>query len=276
MSPSRNLVWAVAELAVLFVAAALSCWLFELHNIDMDVARMFYVPHVAGGWPVGNIPWVKFINDRGIKILVICAAVTGLALWALGHRVSREWRFAGMFIVLSLAIGPGIVVNGILKAEWGRARPMDLVEFGGKAHFRHISNPGRAGPPERGGDGRSFPSGHASVAFWTTAFYLLARFRRRRLAAALLCGSLVLGTLVSIARMGAGRHFLSDVVWSGIITFAINWLVYHALLLPPPRTWSWSGVKQGLAACWTAFTRRPAPAGLDKAAEAARTSPLSR
>jgi membrane-associated PAP2 superfamily phosphatase len=112
------------------------------------------------------------------------------------------------------------------------------VEFGGHFQFRHISNPGVGGPPERGGDGQSFPSGHVSIAIWTSAFYLLLRDRRPRLAAAALCGTLAFGAVVSFTRMAAGRHFLSDVVWSGIITFTATWLLYPALLLRPAFSWT--------------------------------------
>lgn len=270
MNPPRITLWTACELGALVLAAVLAWWLFELHNLDIEIVRMFYAPH-AGGWPLANAPWVWFVNQRAVTILVVCCATAGVLLWTLGHLVDKQWRFAGMFIVLSLAIGPGLVVNGILKAHWGRARPADIIQFGGKYHFRHVSDPGPGGRPEDGGDGRSFPSGHASAAFWTTAFYLLARRKRRRLAVVLLCASLALGVVVSAARIVAGRHFPSDVVWAGIIAFGVNWLVYHALLLRPPSNWSWLAARQALGARLAVFTRAPAPTTqLDEAADSVR------
>ena len=42
---------------------------------------------------------------------------------------------AWLFLFLGLLVGPGLVVNGILKDHWGRARPAEIIEFGGTAHF---------------------------------------------------------------------------------------------------------------------------------------------
>ena len=38
---------------------------------------------------------------------------------------------AAVFLVLSLLLGPGLLVNVILKDNWGRPRPGSVVEFGG-------------------------------------------------------------------------------------------------------------------------------------------------
>ena len=42
---------------------------------------------------------------------------------------------AALFLVLTLALGPGIVANTLLKDHWGRARPIDVVEFAGTDRF---------------------------------------------------------------------------------------------------------------------------------------------
>jgi lipid A 4'-phosphatase len=236
MNLQGNGKWAACELGALALLAGITCWLFEFHDLDLTVTRLFWVP-TADHWPWTERPWVRFVNDHLIRIVVFAGGLGGALLWALGQRLGKQWRFVGVFMLLSLAIGPGVVVNGILKPIWGRPVPLDVIEFGGTHPFRHISNPGRAGPPERGGDGRSFPSGHASVAFWTSIFYFLLRRRRPRLAIAALGGTLAFGAIVAIARISAGRHFLSDVISSGLIVFGVNWLVYYALVSRPANGW---------------------------------------
>jgi lipid A 4'-phosphatase len=228
---NRDRLWMTVEAAVLLTAGILAAWLFERHPIDLAVAHLFYDPADTrhGGWPWADVGWVKFVNDRLITIMTIGATVGTALLWLLGGRRDRRWRFAGMVLFLSLAIGPGLIVNGVLKSAWGRPVPRDVVDFGGHHAYRHISNPGISGPPERGGDGRSFPSGHVSIAAWTSAFYFLLRRRRPRLAASALAGALALSALVAFTRMAAGRHFISDVVWSAIIVLSVNWVVYHTL-----------------------------------------------
>ena len=38
-------------------------------------------------------------------------------------------------MIHAFCFGPGLVVNGVLKAFWGRARPSQILEFGGAAQF---------------------------------------------------------------------------------------------------------------------------------------------
>lgn len=230
MNPKHLSRWALSEIATLAVLAVLASWLFEFHPIDMEVAQAFYDPRVPNGWPWASVWWVRFVNDHLITIVSVVGAVASVLLWIFGGRIDKSWRFAGMFLFLSLFLGPGILVNEVLKAEWGRAVPRDVVDFGGHHPYRHISNPGVSGPPARGGDGGSFPSGHASVAFWTSGLYFLLRRKRPRLALLALSGTFAFGALVAFTRMAAGRHFISDVVWSGIIVLTVNWLLYHAFL----------------------------------------------
>ena len=73
------------------------------------------------------------------------------------------------FLVVTLIIGPGIIVNYILKDNFGRARPKDIIEFHGTKNFTKIfmiSN--------QCTKNCSFPSGHAAIGFYFTAFaYIL-------------------------------------------------------------------------------------------------------
>jgi len=67
-------------------------------------------------------------------------------------------------------------------------------------------------------NGYSFSSGHTAAAFSLIGFALL--FKRYKFLMPLI---LVYATCVSLARMGAGGHFLSDVVTS----FFIVWIFTH-------------------------------------------------
>ena len=42
---------------------------------------------------------------------------------------------AAWFLVVTLALGPGVVTNLILKDHWHRPRPIDVTEFGGSFRF---------------------------------------------------------------------------------------------------------------------------------------------
>jgi membrane-associated PAP2 superfamily phosphatase len=130
-------------------------------------------------------------------------------------------------LVLALLLGPGLVVNGILKPEAGRPRPRNIVEFGGAESFRPV------GSIDLSGDGKAFPSGHASVGFYFFVFYILWRRSRPRAARAALAAGLVGGAVIGLQRIAVGAHFLSDVIWSGGVVYLVP-LCLDAVL-PVPR-----------------------------------------
>ncbi|MBN8919279.1 MAG: phosphatase PAP2 family protein, partial [Rhizobiales bacterium] len=72
----------------------------------------------------------------------------------------------------------------------------------------------------------SFVAGEPSGAFWTLAAASVAPPPVRPLAYA---AALTFGTLTGLLRIVFGGHFLSDVVFAGVLTYLIVWLVHGAL-----------------------------------------------
>jgi membrane-associated phospholipid phosphatase len=148
------------------------------------------------------------------------------ALWL---AVARRplWRLdlkALVFLVAATALGPGLIANTVLKDHWGRARPYQTTEFGGARQFSPAPLP--ADQCERN---CAFVSGHAALGFSLVSFALLLPLGWRRQAA--IAGALAFGALVGLGRIAAGRHFLSDVVFAGLIVFATSWLLYRWIVL---------------------------------------------
>ncbi|WP_457744975.1 phosphatase PAP2 family protein [Sulfurimonas sp.] len=119
-----------------------------------------------------------------------------------------------IYILLVLSVAPGLIVNATLKDHWGRARPVQIKEFGGNKTF----TPAFILSDQKG---HSFSSGHTSAAFAFIGFALLAT-KRRTFWMSL---AISYGILVSIARLIAGGHFFSDIITS----FFIVWIVTHML-----------------------------------------------
>jgi lipid A 4'-phosphatase len=134
---------------------------------------------------------------------------------------------AALFLFLSLALGPGLLVNGILKESWARPRPGMVTEFGGEHRFVPWWDP-------RGtcDSNCSFVSGETSSAVWMAAPAMLAPlpWRYAALGAAALYG---LG--FAFIRLLAGGHFLSDVIFAAIFTGLVIWAV-HGFLFRWPAT----------------------------------------
>jgi hypothetical protein len=69
------------------------------------------------------------------------------------------------------------------------------------------------------------------MGFYLATPYLLLKRRRRRMAYAFLAAGVLYGAAMGAARMMAGGHFLSDVVWAGGITWLTALAVHHLLRL---------------------------------------------
>jgi membrane-associated PAP2 superfamily phosphatase len=110
---------------------------------------------------------------------------------------------------------------------WGRPRPIDIVDFNGSRPYHQVYQP--AGPDM----GKSFPSGHAAIGFYTIAPFFVLRRRKPRAALGLLLAGGGYGALMSVGRMLQGGHFLSDVLWSGYLVHMTGMLLYY--LLHPDR-----------------------------------------
>jgi membrane-associated PAP2 superfamily phosphatase len=187
---------------------------------DTRFVDLFY-SHGERAWPVGDeLPW-RWLYDvgplPGLVLGIGGLAVAGLALVA--PRL-RRWQRMGCFLALSLALGPGLIVNGLLKPHWDRPRPSQLAAFGGSSPYAPVWSPGTVAT------GTSFPSGHASMGFFLMVPGFLAYRRNRRLARLLFTFGLLAGVLIGMARIVQGRHFPSDVLWSAACVYYSSLVLY--------------------------------------------------
>lgn len=112
--------------------------------------------------------------------------------------------------LLTLALGPGLVVNGFLKSSWGRPRPGQTDLYGGDLPFVPAGQWSDACQSNC-----SFISGEASSAFWLMLLVPLlpAAWRPVALGVALAVAALAAGL-----RVAFGGHYLSDVVLGALST----------------------------------------------------------
>ena len=175
-------------------------------------------------------PSIQLARDIGLWVgaVIIVPVVAALLLKLLLPR--RRLLMSGraiLLLVTTLALGPGLLTNVILKDHWGRPRPIDVTQFGGNQHFvawwdPHGDCPGNC----------SFVSGDVSGAFWTIAPAAVVPQPWRALAFG---GALALGIGMAAVRIVAGAHFFTDAVFAGVFTFLIIWVV-HGLIYRWPRT----------------------------------------
>jgi lipid A 4'-phosphatase len=213
----------VAAYAAVFALAAAIFLLFP--GIDLWASGLFYRPE--GRFFLGDWAPVRVIY-RGVPYIVelVVIAVPALCLAALWRRRSiaaLDLR-AAAFLLLSLALGPGLLVNAVLKDHWGRARPAQVTEFAGARQFTPALM-----PADQCAHNCSFPAGHPATGFYLVSFAFLVRDpRRRRMAEG---AAIAAGALIGLARIAQGGHFLSDVVFSGLLVYGTSWLLYRAIIV---------------------------------------------
>lgn len=210
------------EVIVITASLVAITGLIAISGLDLLVSSHFYN---NGQWPLGEqFPWkLLYRIDRYPALLLATAglwvATTSLIKKTKWNRKARS----GVFLVLFLALGPGLLVNTVFKDGWGRPRPREIVQFGGSKQFLQ--------PWQKGitGQGRSFPSGHSSAAFFMSAPFFIYRRRRPRLARGWLAGGICFGLLMSFARISQGGHFLSDILWAFGMVYLTGLLLSAAM-----------------------------------------------
>jgi membrane-associated PAP2 superfamily phosphatase len=215
--------WLVLGALILTTSA-----LFAFTNLDITLASLFYHPGLDDPWP-DQQQWLwRILNHygpwpggalalAGVGVLVACAVKPH---W-------QRWRLHALAVILTVVIGPGLLVNVICKDHWGRPRPRDIIELGGTHTFRPPLL------PDFGEAGKAFPCGHSSMGFVFFILFLIFRRSRPRLAWGILAGSVAWGLLIGVARMSAGGHFATDVLWSAWIPMMTALVVYHGILRIP-------------------------------------------
>jgi membrane-associated PAP2 superfamily phosphatase len=212
-----GLIVALAIAVVVGVAFAL------YPQLDVVIAARFYDPatHTFAAFSSDRIEHARDAATLLVALLVAPAFLAVAGKLAFPQRRMLIPGRAALFLIATLALGPGVLTNGILKGHSARMRPVDVVELGGKERFTAWWDP-RGTCPEN----CSFVAGEASGGFWTLAPAALTPPQWRPLAYA---AALVFGTVMGILRMAAGGHFFTDVVFAGVLMYLLIW-TFHGLI----------------------------------------------
>jgi membrane-associated PAP2 superfamily phosphatase len=205
-------------------------FLATLVDMDPHLSRYFYDPTAASQWFLKSaVPWIWLYRYGELPALVL--AIGAALIWC-GSLCRRSWagyRRACALVVLAVMLGPGLLVNGVLKPLWGRPRPGQTELFGGSRPYQHWWQPGEIG------SGRSFPSGHAAMGYvLVLGACLVPPCRSAWLRGLVLGGALAYGSLLGATRVIQGGHFLSDVLWSGSLMCFLVAILQAVLLTPAP------------------------------------------
>jgi lipid A 4'-phosphatase len=211
-------------LFVYVVLAALTFVVFALWpQLDLMVSHLFFWDGSFDGDGLPDHLAREFFRDTPFVVLAAYGA-----LWLAKRQGARvPWAPSGramIFLIVTMVIGPGLIVNLGFKDHWHRPRPVQTQDFNGPNPFM----------PWYEDDGAcdkncSFVSGEASTGFWMVApaSVLPPPWRGPAVVAAF-----AFGFGASLLRLAFGGHYLSDVLLGGLITLIVVEIV-RRLLWPP-------------------------------------------
>jgi membrane-associated PAP2 superfamily phosphatase len=200
----------------------------EFTNIDRTVSHWFY-DNAAHAFPLRHTFIFETVLHHWTKYVVILATSMTIAALLLTWVIPAQarWRSTLLLLALSMALAPLAV--SLLKLVTDRPCPWDLMEFGGVEPYTQLFR-SRGAAHARG---QCFPAGHAATGFALMAFYFVFyRQHRDTLARAALITGLSAGVLLGFSRIAQGAHFMSHVLWSGLVCWLVMVSVYAALFGP--------------------------------------------
>lgn len=209
-------------LIVALVIAGVVGLVFGLYpQLDIDVARRFF-NSTTDTDAVRQMLLPLRESAMWLVAAMVAPAVVALVLKLIAPR--RRLLLPGrvvVFLIVTMALGPGLAVNGILKDYSGRPRPIAVKPLGGTEPFVAWWDPRGSCPHNC-----SFVSGDVSGGFWTLAPAALVSARWRPLAYA---AAIAFGSGIALLRMVLGGHFLTDTVFAAVLTYVIIWVAYGLL-----------------------------------------------
>jgi lipid A 4'-phosphatase len=202
-------------------------------QLDLRISRAFYWSEQ--GFVGQRIGWLQTARLAFFWFFWSFVFLTLTAL-AVTHLSGRAWLRLGfgqwLLVAVCLGVGPGLLANVVLKDHWGRARPNQIVAFGGTSAF----TPALV-PAQQCKSNCSFVSGEASAAF--IPFYAMALALPQGSAALVALGTLV-GLAAGLVRLAQGGHFASDIVFGGIF-MALTAALARLCMDDGPALWRWLG-----------------------------------
>ena len=205
-----------------------SLFFLAFPGVDLWASGLFHFGDE--GFKAENVAFLRDVRHLGpflVRVIaIVCVAVLLIKLLVPGRQPLMPLR-QPVFLLSTLILGPGVLVNLILKDNWGRPRPRNVEIFGGDLPYQpvwKISN--------YCDSNCSFVSGEASAGMWLVAAVIVAPAAWRL---ALLCFVLPLALILSLNRIAFGGHFLSDTLISWGLTLLVILVVYRFLYVSAPR-----------------------------------------
>lgn len=204
---------------ILFIFGFLSLIFIFYSKLDIEISKLFFSGESGflykdNTWAFGIYIMLPLIT----KIFIIYNILYIIYIFTRHYNIKNIFKSGSFFLLICILLVPGLTVNTLLKDNFGRARPREVIEFNGDKHFTaafSISDQCRKNC--------SFSSGHAAMGFYYSA---IAYIVNRRYFFKIYLTGVFLGLIVGFSRIVMGGHFAGDVVASGFVVLTLNHLIY--------------------------------------------------
>ena len=210
------------SLKKLFIVNTLFFFFFVLFFIlfpefDIFFSKLFFFEEK---WISDKYVFIRSLRSF-LKDLMIVFSITSFLLIVVNNILKKKkqpiLKSRTKLILIGFIFGPvigcGFIANFYFKDNWGRARPINIQEFGGEKIYTQPFI--MSDQCERN---CSWISGEASAAFSFIAGTIILKNP------IFLILNIIFGIIVSFCRIAMGGHFLSDNI------FAMIFMIYLAIL----------------------------------------------
>ena len=207
-----------------FLFVGLSLFLAINSSVDIWFTEIFYKGNnqfFVQHYLVSKVYFYEFfIRDVFLPLIVIFLLffpiVIKFSRYLKNKFILFDFKTTDICFIWASTIIMTFVISFLLKDLWGRARPVDTIAFGGEKVF----TPWWVYSTECL-DNCSFVSGDASVGFFIACIYYITNNIK------FFYISILFGLIIGIVRVGAGAHFLSDVLMSFVVINVILKLTHY-------------------------------------------------
>ena len=194
---------------------------FVWPSIDLKTSHLFFTTYGFAAGPMDTMkfflrgPIFKLAQKTVDVVYAMTLIVSGLLIAYAYFKNKRNLLIGALFIFLSFVIGPGLLVNAILKNHWGRPRPYYTQSFVWHQPYVRVWE-----MSNECDHNCSFVAGDSSTAFAFLAFAFLP-FRKRYWKIIIAGLSGVYFAFNGILRIIHGAHYLSDVVIGALLIYLV-------------------------------------------------------
>lgn len=230
-----------AGLFLIVATTALTAVVFTVRpDLDLAISALFYDPArrifpAQNDWMLASF---RFVTSWAIALTIAISSISMIGKMLFPSRPALLPGRAMLFILMSVALGPGLLVNAGFKENWNRPRPGAVQEFGGAMTFKPWWD--ASGQCRRN---CSFVSGESAAAFAMLAPAALVASPWRLIA---IGAAAMFGILMASLRVVFGGHFFTDVVFAAALSAMLVWTLHGWLYRWRPLKWSDDRIEEAL------------------------------